>query len=205
LTTVLLARHGETDWNRDRRWQGHADPPLNVAGRRQADALARALADTPIEAIYASDLCRAVETAEIVAADRGLTVVADPELREINVGEWSGLTTSQIEARFPAGFARHNEGGDGWEHGESHEEMSKRIAGAVGRIAAAHPEGTVLVVIHGGTIRALLATAAGIDLGEYRRTQLGPVNGSVSRIAVDDGHLRRIDGPWSDSSGARRA
>lgn len=193
MTTVLLARHGETDWNRERRWQGHADPPLNVAGRRQADALARALADIPIEAIYASDLSRAFETAEIVAGDRGLTVVADPELREIDVGEWEGLSTSELEERYPAGFARHEAGGDGWEHGESHADMSKRIVRAVMRIAASHPTGTVLVVIHGGTIRALVAAADGIDLAEYRRTHVGPVNGSVSRIAVEDGRLRRLD------------
>jgi broad specificity phosphatase PhoE len=193
VTTILLARHGETDWNHDRRWQGHADPPLNAVGREQAAELGRKLADVAIEAVYASDLRRATQTAEIVAAPRGLAVVSDPMLREIDVGEWSGLTTAEIEARFPEGFARHEMGGDGWTRGESHSEMSGRIVAAVTRIAASDG-GPVLCVIHGGTIRALLATAAGVDLAEYRRTHGGPLNGSVARIAVDDGWFRLLDG-----------
>src|SRR5437660_3083754 len=96
VTTLILARHGETDWNRDGRFQGHADPPLNNRGREQAYALADAVADERIEAVYASDLRRAHETAQIVAARKGLDVVIDPDLRERDVGEWSGLTLPQI-------------------------------------------------------------------------------------------------------------
>ncbi len=92
VTELLLARHGETDWNRERRWQGHADPPLNELGRAQARRLAEALAGEQLEAIYASDLRRAHETAEIVGARLGLPVTSDPDLREIDVGSWSGLT-----------------------------------------------------------------------------------------------------------------
>src|SRR5438876_6692501 len=91
VTTLILARHGETDWNRDGRFQGHADPPLNDRGREQARSLADALADQPIEAIYSSDLRRAHETAQIVAQRQGLEVLVDPDLRERDVGEWSGL------------------------------------------------------------------------------------------------------------------
>jgi probable phosphoglycerate mutase len=193
MTTILLVRHCETDWNRERRWQGHADPPVNEAGRRQALELAVHLAGTELDAVYSSDLRRARETAEVIATGRGLPLTTDPALREIDVGEWSGLTSAEIEARFPDGYRRHAEGGDGWEHGETHAAMSRRVVGAVERIAAAHDGGQVLCVLHGGTIRALLAHAAGVDLAEHRRTHPGPVNGSVARIAVENGIFRRID------------
>src|SRR5262249_24465064 len=128
-TTILLVRHGESDWNRAGRWQGHADPPLNERGREQARALAARLAGTHRDAIYASDLAGAWETAEIVGAAKGISVVRDAALREIDVGEWSGLATAEIERRFPDGFRRHVEGGDGWERGETHAAMSARIVG----------------------------------------------------------------------------
>jgi probable phosphoglycerate mutase len=192
-TTILLVRHGETDWNRAGRWQGHADPPLNDRGRVQARELAARLADTNLDAIYASDLARARETAETVGARKGVAVVVDPALREIDVGEWSGLTTAEIERRFPDGFRRHREGRDGWERGETHAAMSARIVAATLRLAASHPGETVLCVLHGGVIRALLALAEGVDLGEYRRTVRGPVNGAVASIGVGDGVFRRID------------
>jgi broad specificity phosphatase PhoE len=189
VTTVLIVRHGETDWNSARRWQGHADPPLNARGREQARELRDRLAAVPLDAVYASDLQRAIDTAAAVAEPRGLHVVADHELREIDVGEWSGLTTAEIEERYPAGFARHLAGGDGWEDGEPHAAMSARVTAAVERIAAGHPGGQVLCVLHGGTIRALLARAEGIDLAEYRRTRRGPVNGGVATLSVQDGAL----------------
>ena len=192
-TTLLLARHGETDWNREQRWQGHADPPLTETGRGQARELARLLAGVPLDAVYSSDLRRARETAVAVAEAHGLGVVVTPRLREIDVGEWSGLTTAEIEARFPAGWARHGAGGDGWEHGETHAAMSARVVGAVSELVQARPGGHVLFVLHGGVIRALLAHAAGIELGEYRRTQRGPVNGGVARIAIGAAGFTRID------------
>src|SRR5438093_966133 len=103
MTTLLLARHGETDWNREGRWQGWADPPLNESGRAQARELAEQLRLTPFDAVYSSDLLRAHETAEIVAAPHAVPVVADPGLREIDVGSWSGLTRAELQERFPDG------------------------------------------------------------------------------------------------------
>ncbi|MGZ4411320.1 MAG: histidine phosphatase family protein, partial [Gaiellaceae bacterium] len=92
LTTMLLARHGETDWNAERRFQGHADPQLNERGVEQARELARTLADVPLDAVYASDLRRASETARIAVESRRLRVHELRELREVDVGEWSGLS-----------------------------------------------------------------------------------------------------------------
>ena len=105
MTTLLLARHGETEWNREGRWQGWADPPLNETGREQARALREQLRETPFDAVYSSDLRRAHETAEIVAAPHGVPVIADEGLREIDVGSWSGLTRAEQEARFPGASA----------------------------------------------------------------------------------------------------
>ena len=92
MTTILLVRHGETDWNLQRRVQGHSDTPLNDNGRAQALALADTLDDVELDAVYASDLARAFETARIVAERRGLTVTSVPGLRERNFGTWEGLT-----------------------------------------------------------------------------------------------------------------
>ena len=174
MPTILLARHGESTWNAEQRWQGHADPPLSERGLEQALTLARSLDGAPLDAIYASDLDRAAATAGIVAHIFGLKVNIDVGLREIDIGEWSGLTTAEIEDRYPEGFARHVAGGDGWENGEPHAAMSGRVVAAVAQIAATHPDGRVLCVLHGGTIRALLAHSEGVDLGEWRRTRRGP-------------------------------
>jgi broad specificity phosphatase PhoE len=146
LTTILIARHGETDWNRDGIWQGWADPPLNETGRSQARELAEQLRDVPFDAVYASDLRRASETAEIVAAPHGVPVVVDAGLREIDIGSWSGLTRAEIEARFPNGERPD---------GETRDEHAARVLAAVERIARANPERRVLLVTHGGTMRAL--------------------------------------------------
>lgn len=159
-TRILLARHGETDWNRIGRWQGHADPPLNETGRHQAAALAEQLAGDGVAAVYTSDLQRASETARIVADRLRLPVVQDADLREIDVGSWSGLTRDEVRERYPDGFARWLDGEIGHD-GETREELTDRVVSAVERIADAHPGETVLVVTHGGAIRALRRHAAG--------------------------------------------
>jgi broad specificity phosphatase PhoE len=146
VTTLILVRHGETDWNRDGIWQGHGDPPLNDLGRRQATELAERLADVEIDALFSSDLRRAYETAEIVGAAKGLEITAEPDLREMDVGSWSGLTSEEIATRFP-GMAHH----DGEESGA----FDARAVGVLTRIAVASEGGHVLVVTHGGVIRAL--------------------------------------------------
>jgi broad specificity phosphatase PhoE len=192
MTTVYLARHGESDWNVERRWQGHADRPLTEHGREQARALAEKLAGVDLEAVYASDLRRAWETAEAVAAPRGLEVVRLPELREVDVGSWSGCTRDECAQRFPEAFARWQQGGSGWDDGESYEEMGERIVEAIRTIAADHPDGAVLVVSHGGPIRAVHAHALGVDIARHRRT--GPVepNARLSSVSVEDGRFARI-------------
>lgn len=193
MTELLLVRHGETDWNRDRRFQGHADPPLNDAGREQADALAAELAGERIELVYTSDLARARETAEIVAARLSADVVAMGDLREIDVGDWQGLTWPEIEERYPEGARAWHEHGQGWKGGETYDELGKRVVAALRRIAADHPEKRVLVVGHGGTIRAARAFLEGVSVVESRSRSRPIGNCEVFRVVTVDGTFRGID------------
>lgn len=172
VTTLLLVRHGETDWNAEGRLQGHTDTPLNDHGRRQAARLADELAGETLDAVYASDLARARETAAIVGERLGLAVILDPDLREKNWGTWEGLTGPE---RDTVEFA-----------GESTEAHRERIVSALRRIASSHPDGRVLVVTHGGSMRRVQAAATGIAM---------PVVENCGRWAcvVEDGVLRAID------------
>jgi broad specificity phosphatase PhoE len=188
-TTILLARHGESDWNRSEQWQGLADRPLTDLGREQAHALADRLRDAQLDAIYSSDLQRARTTADAVAATHGLEVHEVPELREVDVGSWSGLTRAEAQARFPEGYARWIDGGEGWDDGETYEQLRERVVAAIRRIAEHHDGGKILVVAHGGTIRAIHAAALGIDVSTYRRMHPVEPNGGLSSVAVDDGRV----------------
>jgi 2,3-bisphosphoglycerate-dependent phosphoglycerate mutase len=143
VTTLLLVRHGETDWNAEGRLQGHTDRPLNEHGRRQARELAARLAGEQVDAIYASDLVRARETAEILGAQLGLPVAVDPDLREKNWGNWEGLTGDE---RAGVVF-----------EGESTELHRDRVMAAVHRIVERHRGERVVVVTHGGSLRRIQA------------------------------------------------
>jgi probable phosphoglycerate mutase len=194
VTTIHLVRHGETDWNRELRWQGHSDPPLNALGRKQARALAESLARMQIAALYSSDLLRASQTAEIVGARLGLTTRTDAALRELDVGSWAGHTLAELETRHAAAVARWQVTGEpGWEGGESHKEMAARVLRAIRSIAAQHADEEVVVITHGGPLRALKALAAGVDYPGGRRSVARTANCEVWKLAVRDGTLRGLD------------
>lgn len=173
---MLLARHGETDWNRQLRIQGHSDQPLNERGRAQARELARSLADVPFAAVYASDLIRAVETAEIIAREHDLPVRIVPGLREIDVGSWEGLTRDEVLERFPD----HRR-----PDGETREAHRTRVVSALTRIAESHRGEQVLVVTHGGSMRAAWIHAGA---GE----PVGHPNCGVFSVAWEDGVFRPV-------------
>jgi broad specificity phosphatase PhoE len=201
VATILLVRHGETDWNRLHRFQGHADPGLNEAGRAQSAALAERLPGRLIAALYSSPLRRAMETGRILGVPLGLLPVAVAGLAEVDVGSWTGLTRNQVEQRFPAGYSRWLEGGEGWEDGETFDELAERTRAALAALAAAHDGETILVVTHGGPIRVVLASASGIDLAEQRRTS-GPIaNCAVYEMAVENGTFRHKDREGRRGSG----
>jgi 2,3-bisphosphoglycerate-dependent phosphoglycerate mutase len=172
VTTLLLVRHGETDWNADGRLQGHTDRPLSEYGRRQARRLAEELVDEPLDAIYASDLARARETAEIVGERLTLPVMLDRDLREKDWGTWEGLTPAERDRVELVG--------------ESTEAHQERILRALGRIAQRHPGARVLVVTHGGSMRRVQTAALGMAL---------PVVENCGRwlCAWEDGAFRALD------------
>lgn len=192
-TTIVLVRHGETDWNRDNRFQGRADPPLNDTGREQARALAAALSAESFAAAYTSPLQRAAETAAILAGALRVDAVPDGSLMEVDVGSWSGLTRTEVEARFPEGFARWLEYGHGWDDGETYDELGARVVSGLAGIAARHPGDVVLAVTHGGPIRSALAAAERVSFDEARRSIHVIDNCAVIRLAVRDGKLERVD------------
>jgi broad specificity phosphatase PhoE len=192
VTTILLARHGESDWNAARRWQGHADRPLTEKGRMQAEALARRIEHVDLDAVFTSDLRRARETAEIVARRQAIRVEVLPALREVDVGSWSGLTRAEAEECFPEAFRRWLEGGPGWEDGETYAQMAARIEDAVRAIAQRHEGGRVLVVSHGGPIRAVHALALGLDVHAYRRLRPVEPNARLSAVCIENGRFTEV-------------
>lgn len=173
MTTLLLVRHGETDWNAEGRLQGHTDRPLNDFGRRQARALADRLAGEDVTAVYASDLERARETAEILAERLGLPVVTEPDLRERNWGNWEGLTGAERDRVEYAG--------------EAIEAHAERVLRAVRQIAELHPGGRIVVVTHGGSLRRVQVAAYGVALPIVE-------NCAVWAVTHEDGTFRPIDG-----------
>ncbi len=168
MSRVLLLRHGQSAWNAVGRWQGHGDPSLTELGRAQAREAAAGLASARIERIVASDLARAFETAEIVAAALGLAIVRDPRWRERDIGAWTGLTREDIASRWPEAYARfrsHDEnarpGG-----GESDAMLRARAREALAALRETHGNARVLVVTHRGIAR-MLAPARPLGNAEW--------------------------------------
>ena len=160
---MLLIRHGQSTWNSERRIQGQLDPPLSAEGRRQAQLLAARLTGRTFSALYASDLKRAFETAEVVGASVGLEPAPDKGLREIYLGEWEGMTTEEIAAGYPDAWARWVEEPD-WDvvpGGERAEAFDARVGAALEDIQRRHEHGNVLVVTHGGVIQVALHRIVG--------------------------------------------
>lgn len=154
---LLVLRHGESTWNAALRWQGWADPPLSDQGERQAEAAVARLADAGLTSVASSNLARACQTAEILAAGLRLRpVTVDPDLRERSVGEWEGLTVDEIEAGWPGQMTAYRERRiPSPPGGEDAPTLMARTSAALGRLARAHPGERVLVVSHGGVIRTL--------------------------------------------------
>jgi broad specificity phosphatase PhoE len=192
VTTLLLTRHGETDWNAEHRWQGHSDPPLNERGREQA----RELADTldGVDVIYASDLARARETAEILGRRLGLEVRLEPRLRERSFGAWEGKTWEELEERFAEALDRWRSGEThGPDDAEPYQDFSRRVESFLEDILARHPQEKVLVVGHGGSVRAIHALAEGLDYARDHLRIPEVANCGLSRYAILEGKLARLD------------
>lgn len=183
MTRIFLVRHGATDWNVTKRAQGQADVPMTSLGYEQAEAAAERLEDERIDAVYASDLQRASETAKAIARRKGLEVNLDPRLREIDQGDWTGLSSDEIHARWPDrwGMARHYTARPG---GESPRQVRERALAAIKDIVRAHPDQQVVVCSHGGTIRWVAAETLGYDDRESAAIR-GLSNGGIVSIKAE--------------------
>ena len=166
MTKVILVRHGQTLWNLEMKYQGHCDVELTEKGVEQAMLVAQRLADENVSAVYASDLCRALKTAECIAEKHNLPVTSIPGLREINFGEWEGLTFEGINSQWTDTMAAVFTHPDEAQipGGETFRAVKERATLALEKLVAAHPNQTIVVVSHGGTIRTLLCSVLNIHL-----------------------------------------
>ena len=182
VTRVVAVRHGETVWNAEMRMQGQLDTALSARGRWQAGRVGAALADEGLEAIVASDLQRAFDTAQAIGRCTGLAVATDAGLRERSFGVFQGSTYAEIDARWPTEAARwrRHDPAFGPEGGETFLAFSARAVAACARIAAAHAGRSIAIVTHGGVLDCLYRAASGIDLGAPRSWELG--NATVNRL-----------------------
>ena len=169
--SIILLRHGVTEWNDGGRFQGHADIPLNDAGREQAAAAGRLLAGGGVTKAFSSDLSRAAETARIVTTGWGIDVQADARLREVDVGSWAGLSMDEVGRAEPDFWPALREGRDFRRSptGESATESGQRVALALlDHAEAATPDDVLLIVGHGLSLRVGALLLMGLDYSHAR-------------------------------------
>jgi broad specificity phosphatase PhoE len=196
---LLLARHGETTWNAERRFQGRTDVVLSPRGRAQSEALGRALRGYRVAAAYVSPFLRARETAELALAGTGVPVTPVEELRELSLGEWEGCTVEEVRAREGDPYrawllAPHDCPPPG---GEPLDAVSTRVRAAIDHISALHPNGDdVLVVAHGGVISVYACALLGCSFNTLWRLRVDNASLTVVRpprlVSLNDtAHLPR--------------
>ena len=183
---IILVRHGETDWNKEKRIQGgSSNTPLNARGREQAESLALRLGREKIQAIYSSPLQRSLDTAKTIARYHQLEVVIEPSLREIEAGELEGVTLAKLGRRFSELLTQ--DAGDGVSPrapgGESLSEVQQRGRETVRRLTAEHPAGVLVLVSHYFVILSIVCSALALPLSQISR--LGLSTGSISIISLD--------------------
>jgi 2,3-bisphosphoglycerate-dependent phosphoglycerate mutase len=198
MTDLILLRHGETDWNRELRFQGHVDVGLNDIGLEQARRLARRLAGEIAHRLYASDLLRAQQTAQPVSGLMSLPTVSDAALREQSFGTVDGMSVDDIKAQHPQAW-------EGWlrfhedycmPEGESTRQFHARVMDAVHRLIAAHPAQTLVVVTHGGVLDMIYRTARSLGLNGPRQSDIP--NAGLNRVRVHDGRIEIL--AWADTA-----
>jgi probable phosphoglycerate mutase len=197
-TTLIVIRHGETTWNREKRMQGTTDTVLSDVGRAQAQALGRRLASHGFCALYSSDLSRARDTAQAIAEHTGREVIVDPRLQERRFGIFEGLLAAEIKAQYPDEHARFSSRDPDYEvpGGESARRFTQRCIGCLAEIAGRHPGEQVVVVSHGLVLDALYRAAHGLEHGAPRPVPL--INASVNLFGYGASAWRMV--AWGDVS-----
>jgi len=200
MTELLLIRHGETAWNAIRRLQGHLDIPLNAEGQRQAAALGRALQHERLDAIISSDLQRARQTAQAIAAPRGMTVQPERGLRERCYGAFEGMLYAEIGQRYPQAHAAWQARDadarfpPGVHVAETLREFYARTVGTITRLLADGGYRKVALVAHGGVLECAYRAAQGLDFAQRRDFDI--FNASINRFAWDGSKLRLLQ--WGE-------
>lgn len=188
---LYLIRHGESVTNRTKQFAGQTDVPLTELGVQQAACVAEFLRTIPLDAVYASDLSRAMDTVRPAAQQHGLTVKPEPGLREVYAGEWEGHTFDELPVLYPEDFKlwRESIGAARCTGGESMAEAVERADAALRRIAAQHLDDTVAVASHGGIIRGLIALWTTGSVTAMRDIEWTP-NASVTEAVFENGEVR---------------
>lgn len=196
----FLVRHAQTEWNAEGRAQGHSEVGLSGAGQRQAQQVALRLASVPLAAAYSSDLSQALTTAKYGLQGRGVPLRAAPELRELAYGVWEGMTYREIQAQYPDLYAQLLTAGTAFAPpgGESVQHLVRRVDSLVSRVSAAHAgdEENILVVGHGGSLRALIVVLLGLPVSAFWRFQVFPASLSIVSLYPDGATLDL----WNDTS-----
>jgi alpha-ribazole phosphatase len=200
LSKLLLVRHGITEFNRDRKFMGHSDVELSADGYRQVEKLHDRLVNEQIDAVYSSDLRRALVTAEVISLGHKLEIATCPELREINYGKVEGLTFEEIRQLYPevaesvANFSLQLKFPDG----ESFEGFAARTSAFLDKVKRHPASQTTLIVSHSGPLRVLVCRLLGVDLGHWRQFRLDFASlsiletypqGTIVNLLNDTSHL----------------
>lgn len=196
MTELILIRHGETDWNRELRFQGQIDVPLNAIGHAQAERVAAQLAGESVQHLVCSDLLRARQTAMPAAQRLGMLAVNELALREQNFGVVDGMRAPDIQTQFPQAW-------QGWsafdadfafDGGESTRIFHGRVMTVLRHLAQTRPGQRLLVVTHGGVLDMVYRTALGLGLSGPRQSVIP--NGAINRVRVVDGRVEIVR--WAD-------
>ena len=183
---AFVLRHGETQWSRERRFAGSRDVPLSEAGRRQCEAAAAALAGVPVSAVYASPLERARTSAEVLAKPHRLEVRIEGAFREMDFGDWEGLTRDQAAARDPDDYARWRTAPHRFSRpgGESLAAVAARLVGGLEALRAEHDGETVILVTHAIVTRLIVLSAMG--LGPERLWSVDAAPAGITELEYRD-------------------
>jgi len=185
-TEIILIRHGETEWNSQKRMQGHSNSDLSSVGQAQIQALGQWMKNVPFDLIYSSDSLRAKQTAEAITQFSGHELQFDQRLREKNLGVFEGLTSEEARERHPEVFRLFKTAGSKYviDEGESTQQLQDRALEIVNEIRIKHPEERVLLVTHGGFIRVVMKHSLGLSLETPTRFLIR--NTGVFRLVWED-------------------
>lgn len=186
MTEIIIIRHGETEWNKTGRFQGHSDVPLSAEGRAQAAALGKNLVVDHVDAIYASDLTRAMETAAPLAQRFGLEVISDPLLRELNFGSWEGRNFNDVNAENPDVMKTFYNDPErvNIPDSEPFPEFQRRVARRVREIVAQERGKRIVIVSHGASIRILFADILSMPIRSI--WHVSQLNTAVNKVRFED-------------------